>query len=184
MLEILNSKLPKELYYHNIRHILDVLNVVNQYIRRSKVDKNEAYLLRIGALLHDIGFIATKIEHEEKGTEIAQELMSELDYSTDEIRIVQGLIRATKVPQSPKNELECIICDSDLDYLGRNDFYEISDKLYKELKKASVVSNEMEWNKLQVKFLETHKYHTDFAKQYRQPKKEKRIQELKKLITD
>ena len=102
----------------------------------------------------------------------------------DEVRVVQGLIKATRVPQSPQNDLECIICDSDLDYLGRKDFYEISDKLYKELKKASVVSNENEWNKLQIKFLESHKYHTDFAKKYRQPKKEQRILEIKKLIKD
>ena len=55
VLEVLNSKLPKELYYHNVRHILDVFKVVNQYIRRDKIDKKSAYLLRIGALLHDIG---------------------------------------------------------------------------------------------------------------------------------
>ncbi|MGK0255370.1 MAG: hypothetical protein ACI9OE_002902, partial [Mariniflexile sp.] len=80
--------------------------------------------------------------------------------------------------------LEQIICDSDLDYLGRNDFYEISNKLYRELKEASFVSNEDQWNKLQIKFLESHKYHTDFAKKNRQPKKEKRIFEIKKLVID
>ena len=38
------------------------------------------------------------------------------------------LILATKVPQKPKNKLEKIICDADLDYLGREDFDNISDK--------------------------------------------------------
>ncbi|WP_445955613.1 HD domain-containing protein [Yeosuana sp.] len=184
VLEVLNSKLPKELYYHNVRHILDVFKVVNQYIRRDKIDKKSAYLLRIGALLHDIGFITTKIEHEEKGTEIAKELMSQFGYPEEDIKIVQGLIRATKVPQYPQNKLERILCDSDLDYLGRKDFYEISDQLYRELKEASIVSNVDEWNKLQIKFLESHEYHTDFAKKNRQPNKEKRILEIKKLISN
>lgn len=184
VLEMLSSKLPKELYYHDVRHILDVFKVVNQYIRRDKIDKKSAYLLRIGALLHDIGFIITKIDHEEKGAEIAKELMPQYGYSMEDVKIVQGMIRATKIPQYPQNQLERILCDSDLDYLGRNDFYEISDQLYRELKEAAIVSNEDEWNKLQIKFLESHEYHTAFAKKNRQPNKEKRILEIKKLISD
>ena len=183
-LEILKSELPEELYYHDVNHVLDVLNVVNEYIRRQKMDKLEANLLRVGALLHDIGFTQTKIEHEAKGAEIAAEFMPQFGYTPEEIKIVQGLIRATRIPQTPKTDLECIICDADLDYLGRNDFYEIGGKLFKELKQAGVVNNEDEWNRLQIKFLEAHNYHTKFARKFRQPKKEKRIQELKDLLQD
>lgn len=181
-LEILNSNLPSDLYYHDAQHTLDVLNVINQYIRRNKIDKTNTYLLKIAGLLHDIGFTAVRINHEEKSAEIAEALMLEFGFTTESIKIVQSLIIATKIPQTPKTELEKIICDSDLDYLGRKDFYEISNKLYKELHASSMVSNEIEWNKLQIKFLEDHKYHTEFAKKNRQAKKEKRILEIKKLI--
>ena len=183
-LEILNSRLPKALYYHNLRHTLDVVNVVNQYIRRENINSERAYLLRIAALLHDIGFTETIEEHEEKSAEMARQFMIEYGFSKEKITIVQDLIRATRIPQSPKNELERIMCDADLDYLGRNDFAEISNDLFKELKQASKVSNKNDWNKAQVKFLENHKYHTEFAKKNRQPKKEKRIIEIKKLITE
>jgi uncharacterized protein len=184
VLEILKTNVPKGLYYHNIKHTLDVLHVVNQYIRREQIETHSAYLVKMAAILHDIGFTVTKFEHEQKSMEMAEELMLEYGFDKEDIMVVKGLIRATRVPQSPKNRLEQIICDSDLDYLGRNDFYEISNKLYRELKEAFFVSNEDEWNKLQIKFLESHKYHTDFAKKNRQPKKEKRIFEIKKLVTD
>ena len=36
------------------------------------------------------------------------------------------LREATKIPQTPLTKLEEIICDADLDYLGREDFFEIS----------------------------------------------------------
>ncbi|MFH4969503.1 HD domain-containing protein [Gaetbulibacter sp. M240] len=183
-LEILNTELPEELYYHDIGHILDVLYVVNRYIRRHEIDKINGNLLRIGALLHDIGFTRTKIEHEAKGAEIAKELMPQFGYTEEEIKIVQDLIMATKIPQSPKTEMERIICDADLDYLGRRDFYDIGEKLYKELKFAGVVDNQDDWNKLQIKFLTSHSYHTEFAKTNRQPNKEKRIEELKALFED
>tara|TARA_R110000868_G_scaffold216416_3_gene466548 strand:- start:11709 stop:12296 length:588 start_codon:yes stop_codon:yes gene_type:complete len=184
VLAILNTNLPKDLCYHDIEHTLDVVHVVNQYIRREKIDNYNAYLLRIAALLHDIGFVVTKVEHEEKSIEIAEQLMLEFDFSPKDIELVKGLIKATRIPQSPKNYLECILCDSDLDYLGRKDFYQISAQLYQELKQSSIVSNKNEWNKAQIKFLETHQYHTAFARKYRQPKKEKRILEIKKTIKD
>ncbi|MDH3323601.1 MAG: HD domain-containing protein [Flavobacteriaceae bacterium] len=182
-LEILNTKLSKKLYYHGVHHTLDVLNVCNQYLKRdNKISKYDAKILRLGALFHDMGFTVSNINHEERSAEIAEELMIAHQFSTKDIKVVKGLIMATRIPQSPKNKLEKIICDSDLDYLGRDDFYEISNELYKELKAYALIHNKKEWNIAQVKFLEAHSYHTPFAKKFRQPNKEKRIAELKKLI--
>lgn len=48
---------------------------------------------------------------------------------------------ATKIPQSPNNLLEQIICDADPDYLGRDDFWKISNNLYHELKIYGVLNN-------------------------------------------
>ena len=48
---------------------------------------------------------------------------------------------ATKVPQSPKNHLEEILCDCDLDYLGRDDFEKISNNLFSEWKEHGLVTN-------------------------------------------
>ena len=134
--------------------------------------------------MHDLGFTDTNVDNEEKSAEKAEELMLEYGFSKNHVKVVQGLIRATRIPQSPKNQLERIICDSDLDYLGRNDFYEISNRLYKELKAASMVFNKTHWNKAQIKFLEAHKYHTAFAQKNRQTKKEMRIIEIKKLLKE
>ena len=182
VLEILSTKLSKDFYYHGIDHTLDVLKVSNRYIKREKINTQDAKLLRIGVLLHDIGFAESHINHEAKSVEIAERLMSECRFSKDHIKIVNGLILSTKVPQMPKNNLEKIICDADLDYLGRSDFYSRSDLLFEELKTYTNIENKLEWNKLQVKFLKAHKYHTKFANKHRQPQKEKRILEIELLI--
>lgn len=176
--KILKTRLPNKLYYHALHHTDDVLKVCNDYIRREKIKSKDAKLLRIGAMLHDIGFTETYDNHEAKGQEIAQELMGNLGFSQKDIDVVKGLIWATKIPQSPKNKLEKIICDADLDYLGRTDFYKISDQLFKELKLRGLLGNKKEWNKIQINFLEGHSYHTKFALKNRQPVKEKRIAEL------
>lgn len=180
--EILNSQLPEELYYHDINHTLDVLKNCNKYIKRDKIGSHDAKLLRIAALLHDIGFIESNEDHEITGGRIAEKLMKAHGFPKKDIDIVVGLILATRIPQTPKNQLEKVICDCDLDYLGRSDFYTISDQLFRELKLISVINSKREWNKFQIKFLEAHNYHTKFALKNRQPHKETRIAELKELV--
>tara|TARA_R110002073_G_scaffold72537_1_gene177400 strand:- start:396216 stop:396794 length:579 start_codon:yes stop_codon:yes gene_type:complete len=180
-LEILHSELSDNLHYHGIDHTLDVLNVCNQYIKRDKIDSRNAKLLRIGALLHDIGFTVSNINHEMHGVEIAKKLMEEFEFSQRDFSIVKGLILATKIPQKPQSNLEKIICDADLDYLGRPDYYKIANRLFKELKAYTEIETLDEWNSTQIKFLQAHNYHTKFALKRRKPQKEKRITELKKL---
>lgn len=182
ILGILHTKLPKGLYYHGLHHTLDVLKVCNQYIKRGNFDDHTSKILRLGALLHDIGFTVSINDHELRGAEIAEEMMTNYAFPRKDIDMVKGIIMATRVPQNPLNYLEEMICDADLDYLGRKDFYIISDQLFRELKFNSVLSSKLEWNKIQIKFLGAHKFHTDFAKHNRQPEMEKRIEEIKILV--
>jgi len=180
-LEILHTKLSNDFYYHGVHHTLDVLDAINQYIKRKKMDHYTAKILRISVLLHDIGFTVGYANHEENSVAIAEKLMRQYDFSEEDFKIVRGLILATRTPQKPTTDLEKMICDSDLDYLGRPDYYPVSELLFKELKAYGLISNKMDWNKAQIKFLEAHKYHTDYALKYRQPQKEERIKELKQL---
>ncbi|WP_373496523.1 HD domain-containing protein [Aquiflexum sp.] len=172
VLNQLENGLPKHLTYHNLDHVLDVLDVCNQYIKRNKIKGDDAYLLRIGAIVHDMGFLKSNINHEEEGAEMAAKIMSSLEMDPKHIEIVKGLILATKIPQNPKTELQKIICDSDLDYLGRNDYPEISSRLYLEFKATNIIKTDEDWKNLQISFLTKHDFHTPFAKKYRSPKKQ------------
>ncbi len=182
IIDTLNSKLSKDLHYHGVHHTLDALNTCKVYLKHNDINTHDAKLLRLGVLLHDIGFTETNDEHEQKSSEIALRLLSAHNFSTQDIAVIISLIMTTKIPQQPKTLLEKIICDVDLDYLGRSDFYEISNQLFRELKALSIIHDINHWNKVQIKFLEAHSYHTDFAIKNRQPQKELRIEELKKLV--
>jgi predicted metal-dependent HD superfamily phosphohydrolase len=180
--EILSSQLPKELSYHSIEHTLNVLKTCNNYIKREKIESHKAKLLRLAALMHDIGFTISNKDHEETSKDIAVDLMKSYGFPKKDIDIVKGLILATRIPQFPKNELEKIICDCDLDYLGRSDFYIISDQLFRELEFSPITKTKLDWNNFQIKFMEAHKYHTQFALKNRRSYKETRIAELKELV--
>ncbi len=179
-LKKIKAEISDKLTYHGAHHVLDVLNACNEYIIRLKINEKDAHLLRVAAIFHDIGVIWTYQNHEERGIDFIKEILPQWGYSKSEIEKITGMINATRLPQSPKNILEQIICDSDLDYLGKDQFYEIGETLFTEFKHVGILKTEEEWDRLQVKFLENHHYHTEYAKKYRQPKKLKRIAEIKK----
>jgi len=178
----LAHQLSPKLTYHGVHHTKDVLAVCKQYARRLHISSYEAELLKTGALVHDLGFLHTYRNHEEKGTGMIQEILPKYEFNAEEIAIISGLVIATKVPQQPKTLLEQIVCDADLDYLGRSDFEPISESLFQELKNFNFLHNRIAWDKVQVKFLEGHQYHTDYAKKYRQPNKALRLEEIKKRL--
>jgi uncharacterized protein len=184
IIEILNTKLSKNLYYHGAHHSFTALDVCEHYLKYENIKGHQAKLLRIGILLHDIGFIVSYENHELVSSKIAVKLMTKHDCSKTDIEIVKNLILSTKLPQKPRTKLEQIICDVDLDYLGGNNYTAISNQLYKELKIFSTPEILKDWNKSQLHFLKTHKYHTNFAKRFRKPRKEKIIKELELLAKE
>lgn len=184
VLDRLKTELSPKLTYHSFEHTCDVLNAAMQIANQEKLDNYEKDLLTTAVLFHDIGFIYQSQNHEEKSCEIAIEMLPEYNYSAEEIELICGMIRATKIPQIANTKLEEIICDADLDYLGRDDFWEIANNLYKELVSFNVVTNEHDWNVIQEKFLGNHNYFTDYSIQNRTPKKLQHINAIKLKLTN
>jgi TolB-like protein/Tfp pilus assembly protein PilF len=175
--EILNASMPK-LPYHNTAHVADVLAASLLIAEDQKINADDVKLLRLAALLHDIGFIQSGKDHEAIGAAMARKLLPEFGLSPSEIDVIANMILATRLPQSPMTLLEKILCDADLDYLGRDDFYEIGGRLFVELKEQEVVETEREWNIMQRTFLQSHRYHTHFGQTNREQHKQERLQEI------
>jgi HD superfamily phosphodiesterase len=173
IIQKLKSEISPALSYHGVHHTIEVLDVCNEYIKRLKIDRSKAGLLRTAALFHDTGFIWTYTHHEERGAEFAREILPAWGYQDDEIEAIGNMIMATKIPQNPRNLLEEILCDADLDYLGTNRFFTTGKTLYQELFTHNVIQDEVMWDQLQINFLSNHLYHTDFAKKNREPVKRK-----------
>ncbi|MFM7196186.1 MAG: HD domain-containing protein [Bacteroidota bacterium] len=166
------------LAYHNPLHIEDVYQACLRIAEAEKVDEDGVHLLRVAALFHDAGFIHSMQLHEQRGADMAAGVMPVFGYSAQQVALVRQMILATKVPQSPASLLDSILCDADLDYLGRDDFYPIGNRLFEELKIIGVVQDELSWNTLQRKFLSAHRYHTAYGRNTREPVKQIRLREI------
>lgn len=178
----LAAELPAHLTYHNTNHIKDVIRMSETIGRSEKVNRRDIILLKTAALFHDTGYLFGAEGHEERSCQIAGEYLPHYGYSGKEVGKIKGMIMATRIPQSPQNLLEGILADADLDYLGRDDFFEIADKLFRELMAARTITSEREWNVLQEKFLEQHHYFTDTAIRTRNPTKRKNLAIIKSKL--
>jgi len=182
VLQFLENNMPNHAY-HNLVHVLDVQKAVALIGAGEQVTVSELKLLRLAALLHDIGFVKSPKEHEANGAIMAKEMLPQFGIPSEAIEQIANMILATKLPQSPTTKLESILCDADLDYLGRDDFFEIGARLYEELKAVGAVETEREWNLVQRTFLQSHKYHTEFSRAQREPTKQKNIVEVQNKLS-
>lgn len=183
ILDKLKKELTKNLTYHSLGHIKDVYTAAENLAKLENVEGEELTLLLTAVLFHDSGFLISQKEHERLSCEIAMQHLPGFGYTPDQMERICGMIMATQIPQTPHNKLEKIICDADLDYLGRDDFFKIGDKLFDELCMYGIIDNENEWNKLQVRFLEKHHYFTTSAKKLRKAKKAENLSIVKSKIT-
>ena len=170
---------PASLSYHTIHHVRDVYECADRIAAEENISSHDRKLLLTAAAFHDCGFLKMREGHENKSCCIARDVLPVFDYTDNDIETVCGMIMATRLPQSPQNHLEQILADADLDYLGRDDFFPIGDRLFEELLKAGRIRNHEDWNRLQVSFMEKHNYFTQTAISQRKPKKDDNLAQVK-----
>lgn len=178
----LEGHLSEKLHYHGKHHTLDVLEAAADLCQMESIDPYHTQLLLTAVLFHDIGFTQSRKEHEAIGCTMARAKLPRWGYTPGEVEVICGMIMATKIPQSPCTRYEQIICDADLDYLGRSDFPEIGQTLFKELLAYGDLQEEEAWNRIQVAFIGKHQYFTATNRQRREPQKQKHLQHLKALV--
>ena len=179
ILSRLDTELADDLHYHGIHHTKDVCHAAERIAKGEGIKGEELFLLKTAALYHDAGFVRIYMNNEEYGVELAEHVLPRYGYSQEQIGLVSELIMATRVPQKPTTPLQEIICDADLDYLGRNDFEAIADTLRREFLANKIVNNNREWDELQIKFLEQHTYFTAHSRKHREEKKRGHLEEIK-----
>jgi len=178
------NRLKKEVCYHNLNHTKQVVKKVKEIAEYYKLGEVEQEELFYSGWLHDVGYWDGEADgHEARGAQLTQEWLTEYGLSQERIDVIKSAILATKVPQNPQNLLESIICDADLYHLSSGKFYEQTILLKQE--RENIINEDLDmadWLKGSQTFMLSHHYHTDYAKEYLQPGKEKNLELLKDKI--
>jgi uncharacterized protein len=183
VMETLQNKLPQHFYYHNLPHTADVMQAAESIGRKSNLGQSDLLLLRTAALFHDTGFIHDYKNHEMASIAFAKEHLPGFGYSHAAIEKIGEVILATKMPQQPKCQISEILCDADLDYLGRPDYFAVSHKLRLEWMYALIHDFPLlDWYKNQYDFLRSHTYFTAVSRAIREPGKQNNMAQIIELL--
>lgn len=173
----LAQELSPHLAYHSLAHTKDdVLPAAARLGRFAGLEKEDYLLLETAALYHDTGFLVSYHDHERYSIQIARATLPDFGYSAEQIESIAGLIAATRMPQRPTGLLQELMCDADLDLLGRDDFMQLNRNLLQEISHFNGRTiPEKDWLTAQTSFLVNHNFFTSTARMLRADGKARNI---------
>ena len=181
----LKENLSDGIYYHDLEHTQEVVEASQEIGIASKLSNEELEIVLIAAWFHDTGYYKGMENHEEMSKDVAEKFLKQEGVGESKIAAVGGCILATKIPQTPKNIMEEVLCDADLYHVSTRDFFTKSELLRKEF--SLIFPDEIqldEWFKNSIKFLKNHSFFTRYAKEKLLPAKKENLKKLKVLYKD
>jgi uncharacterized protein len=165
-----------DLTYHNFNHAIEVFDTVTK--RTNSLNEKERFCVQASALIHDIIYVPFRKDNEEKSIALALPLLIELGCDEAEIELISGCVLSTKIPQIPRNDLQKILCDADLDNLGREDFFEKNVLVRLELG----LDESKEWWTFSLNLL-NQTYFTKLAQSIRGQKRKQNYERVKTILS-
>lgn len=151
--------------YHNPDHTRAVHSRVIQLAEREWIVGDDLEDIELAALFHDIGFTKQYENNEIYGCDIADSWLREKGHPPERRKKIRGIIMATVLFTKPKNILEQIIQDADLENLGQSIALSRSEAYYRELLMQSEKKpiKKDYWRFVKKLFVQYH-FHTSLAK--------------------
>ncbi|MGB0525705.1 MAG: HD domain-containing protein [Flammeovirgaceae bacterium] len=177
--DLLTNHIDSSYVYHNYQHTLNVVHAATIIGFHSELAANDLELLHIAAWFHDVGYCVGYEDHEKQSVQIARKILSTLDFSAEQLYEVEAAILATTMPQQPTTELGKILCDADLFHLSQPEYEASAELLRKEFALTrNLQFNAEEWVGCNEKFIKNHRYHTAYAKQHLEIRKQENLRKL------
>ena len=185
--ELFRDELPGDIKYHDADHTVHPTKGIVASADRIAISENisdhDRELLIAAAYFHDTGYIREYDKNEPIAARWAGRVLKLIGYKPNEIVKVQKMILSTDLECEPKTHLEKILCDADLDHLGREDFFKFDGKLRDGWRAKGIdVSDEAKWYRGTLEFIKKHQYYTESQKKLREKGKQKNIKGLLKKL--
>ena len=162
---LLRDRKPRWVKFHTFGHAKAVAERCKEIGAASTRSAEDLEVVTLAAWFHDVGYVEGIEGHEERSVAVATTFLHENGYPEEKIAQVAGCIKATKMPQNPKNLLEQILCDADLAHLASKDLPELSERVRLEIEhKKGRKLTDTEWLTMNIDFVASHRYFTDYAR--------------------
>ncbi|HBB92821.1 MAG TPA: hypothetical protein DC042_14175 [Bacteroidales bacterium] len=169
--------------YHSWHHTMEVLSNTGFIGVKEGLNSDEVTIAEISALFHDLGHLSGYRNHEERSTLAAMDFLSDFGLLPEQLNAIANAIKATKVPQTPDNNISRVLCDADLMYLAGADFFIKAEQLREEWMATDRAHMDKEaFFRFSLDFLKTHHYHTSYGQRVLAEAKEQNFKILDELL--
>ncbi len=183
VLNLIQEKSPPTNLYHDLTHTTEVVKDAKTIGQKVGLKDDELLLVQIAAWFHDVGYIDKCEDHEVKSAEYARKFLSENKLDDENINKITSAIMATKMPPSPKDLFEEVLCDSDLLHVGSKDFFDRSEMFRLEIERRDKIEfTDSEWYRKNIDFVAKHRFFTNYAIEKYQEQKNSNILKLQKKL--
>ena len=177
----ITEQIPARYIYHDLQHTRNVVQSAEEIAAYYSLSEDDLEILRIAAWFHDLGYDQGPEGHERRSAEHARRYLEEKGYPEEKIRTIEDCILATKLPANPKSNLQEILCDADLNHLGKKTYWERCSRVRQELNAIKdLVMSDSEWVDFELNFLTKHQYFTSAARTLYDKRKKKHLRQLMK----
>ncbi len=181
--KLFREELPDGIKFHDADHTLHptkgVVAVANRIAISENISEHARELLITAAYFHDTGYIREYDKNEPIAARMAGRIIKIIGYKPNEIEKIQRMILSTDLEREPETHVEKILCDADLDNLGREDFFKLDGKLREGRRARGIdVSDDVKWYRSTLEILKKHHYYTESQKKLREKGKQKNIKKL------
>ncbi|MGO1244639.1 MAG: Pycsar system effector family protein [Sphingobacterium sp.] len=169
--------------FHDNVHTDDVVAATKEIATHYDLTEEDRFVTLCAAYFHDTGYCSRQgsKQHEARSADLADKFLKEHHVTESVRQKVEGCIMATRMPQSPKNLLEEIVCDADLFHLGSDAFDRRNKLMHQEAEQlANFKIPKSVWRPLTIQLLTGHNYHTEYAKSKLDKEKSKNLNNLEK----
>jgi len=178
--ELLSSKLPNDIGFHNIKHTEEVVRAAIEIAKACCLTPQQSEIVTLAAWFHDCGYITTYINHEDSSKAIATDFLTQYNYPEENIERILTCIEATRFPQNPKSPEEKVLADADLYHFTKPDYPEYEQQLRREFNiYLGKNYTDTEWDTTNYTLLQNHRYYTAYGKSVLQKFKEVNIERIK-----
>lgn len=181
---LLEEKLPSAYVYHNLNHTSGVVQAVSTIAKYEQLTDEDTTKLLIAAWFHDVGYIHGAQDHESTGARMAADFLRRNGAPEALVDEITALILSTAFSHTPRTLLEEILRDADYFHFSFDDYQNHCGLLRQEWELTqNKTFSDAQWAQENLEMLRhKHAFHTNFARTFWQPVKERNIERIEKRL--
>ena len=166
-LSYLEEHLDKRYTYHDATHTLDVCNAVKLFTEETPLPRETYSALRIAAIFHDFGYLVQSFDNEALALPYLEDFGNRFKIDEVLLQHVGDLIMETTFPYTPLTPAGMLLCDADIEYIGRDMFFRQAGLFRRELAADNIVYTDKQWWALEMGFLQANTFFTPVCRRLR-----------------